>query len=717
MAGKTPLRIIGVPASVFIPLFLIALGTISAILLLVQRADWDRRYRDAVVCLDYNAAFQLAQVSGQSIESVLARLRSTGFSSMAVSELTFLAAHEKGYLFEAGDDLILKWAEDNPRLADILDSVLARRNFCIFGEEREEAARERLKLLYGENFISVPVALERLPSPDAGAAAGGWFLISIPREAEVDLNKINLGFDKGEWRRVRAAGFDVVARVTNNPKYDANDLAAVFADLQKVSELTISPAAPADVRTVIFEGDAVLGYPNNVAATAAEIEKYGWYWGWIEFEIQDGAGALASMLSPDVVITHSISAEEMVKQKPSVAQSRFVRALKERNVRLVYVRPFFTGLFVDEGRGAKSESALEFNLEYYGSLFDAINRHGFNVAREPSPPDFQDLHPLKLLAALGVISLAALMIRLFFAAPMWMEPAFWALSIAGSAALFIKSPALLYSGWALVAAILAPVAGAALAIALLLRGKEQVPANYGRVLSAYLIAIAASALGGIFVYALINSADAFVKVETFKGVMLSLALPVLLIAVYFWNLASLKFKGEVSGGGENGNAKKLPGWIERLNSLLDLDIKFVDMMVVFLGIAALALILLRSGNEAPIGVAQLELLFRERLEDLLAVRPRTKELFGLPAFFFFLAYFFRRKQPSIVLLLIGAVAFTSIVNTFCHLHTPIGISLTRTLLGAAIGMINGSLLYVVYAAYLKLAAKFGNGKINSEARE
>lgn len=696
----------GVPASVFIPLFLIALGTISAILLLVQRADWDRRYRDAVVCLDYNAAFQLSQVSGQSIESVLARLRSTGFSSMAVSELTFLAAHEKGYLFEAGDDLILKWAEDNPRLTEILNSVLARRNFCIFGEEREAAARERLSLLYGDNFISVPVALERLASPEGEAGGGGWFLISIPREAEVDLNKINLGFDLSEWRRIRAAGFDIVARVTNNPKYDASDLAAVFADLQKVSGLTISPAAPADVRTVIFEGDAVLGYPNNIAATAAEIKKYGWYWGWIEFEIQDGAGALAAMLSPDVIITHSISAEEMVKQKPSVAQSRFIRALKERNVRLIYVRPFFTGLFENEGRGAKAESALEFNLEYYGSLFNAIKRHGFTVAREPSPPVFQNLHPLKLLAALGVIALAAMMMRLFFAAPKWMEPAFWIISVTGSAALFLKSPALLYSGWALVAAILAPVAGAALAIALLLRGKEEVPANYGRVLSSYLIAIAASALGGMFVYALINSAGAFVKVETFKGVMLSLALPVLLIAVYFWNLESLRFKTADSGVGETESSKKLPGWIERLNSLLDLDIKFVDMMVVFLGIAALGLILLRSGNEAPIGVAQLELLFRERLEDLLAVRPRTKELVGLPAFFFFLAYFFRRKQPSIVLLLIGAVAFTSIVNTFCHLHTPVAISLTRTLLGAALGMINGTALYLVYAAYLNIAARF-----------
>jgi len=115
-----------------------------------------------------------------------------------------------------------------------------------------------------------------------------------------------------------------------------------------------------------------------------------------------------------------------------------------------------------------------------------------------------------------------------------------------------------------------------------------------------------------------------------------------------------------------------------------------------LGLAALALILLRSGNEAPIGVAQMELMFRERLEDLLSVRPRTKEIVGLPALFFFLAYFHNRKPPSIVLVLLGSV---------CHLHTPIAISLIRALLGALLGVVMGSIAYGLYAAYLAAVRK------------
>jgi len=710
-------KIFGTTWGILIPLVLVAVGLISVILLLVQRHRWDMQYRDVIACLDYNATFQLSKVSGKSIDSVLTELRSLGYSSMAVSELTVLTATEKGYMFEVPDELLLEWSQENPALDEILTELLARRNFCIFGSEREAEASERFKLVYDDNFLSVPVSPARLPaevnahentpaaventdvdSSDAGLTLeptdsqtrDGWHLMSIPREAEVDFNKVNLGFDLDELRRIRGAGFDVVPRLVNNPKYDEEDLRAVFADLDRDVSVTVMPGAPPDVRIVLFEGDAVPGYPGNIGVTADEIAKRNLYWGWIEFEIQDGASALAGLLSPDIVITHSISAEEMIKQSVPVARARFVRALKERNVRLIYVRPFFTGLFESDETGTKSLGALEFNLRYFGELKNAIESNGFHIAREPSPPIFTEHHFLKILVVLGIIAFTALVIRLIFQPPIWIEPAFWIAAVLGSIGLFLLSSRVLYAGWALACAILAPLAAIAIAVALVARGKSAAPAQYARVLAAFLTAVLITLLGGIYIFALINSGEAFVKTYVFKGVMLSLAAPVLLIAIYFWNIRTFMM----------GAAKPVPGWIERLNALLDRKIEFVDMMVVFLGIAALALILLRSGNEAPIGVAQMELIFRARLEDLLSVRPRTKEIFGLPALFFFLAYFFRRKPPSIVLLLLGAVALTSVVNTFCHLHTPIAISLVRTLIGAILGMINGSILYLVWWIYL-----------------
>jgi hypothetical protein len=719
-------RFLGQPLDIVLPLTLIFFGVISITLLLIQRNRWDEQYRDVIACLDYNAVLQLSEVSNEPVDLTLTKLRTLGYSSIAVSELTVLAATDKGCVFETPDELLVEWAATNKPLADLMPDLLMRRNFCILGKEREEAARERLELVYNDNFISVPIALSKLPAiTDAGLInekqnndfndsnnitqtpkeslvdeqslnPNGWFLVSIPREAEVDFNKVSLGFDPAEWRTVRGAGFDVVPRLVNNPKYDASDIKEIFENLDEVSKSTVMPEAPSDYRTVLFEGDAVPGYPFNVAATANEINKREIYFGWIEFEIQDGAGGLASKVSPNVVLTHSISAEEMIEQTAPVARSRFIRALKERNVRLIYIRPFFTSLF-DESKEHQAVAAYEFNTDYLKDLQTNIVNNSFKIAREPYRPPFDELHLLKMFVVFGLIGMTTLALRIVIQPPKWVEPAFWIAAIVGSLGLYVIAPKMLYSAWALVSAIVAPLLGSAIALAITARSKPSVPTRFLTTLSAYVSAIAVTALGGMAVYSLINSANAFVKTEAFRGVMLSLAVPVLFIAVYAWDIRS--FVVTVNS--------RIPGWIARLNALLDRKIEFVDMLIVFLGLAAIALILMRSGNEAPIGVAQMELVFRERLEDLLVVRPRTKEIVGLPALFFFLAYFHRRKPPSIVLLLIGAVALTSIVNTFCHLHTPIAVSLVRTLFGTLLGFITGSLAYFAYQLYLSvtMAAK------------
>jgi hypothetical protein len=88
-------------------------------------------------------------------------------------------------------------------------------------------------------------------------------------------------------------------------------------------------------------------------------------------------------------------------------------------------------------------------------------------------------------------------------------------------------------------------------------------------------------------------------------------------------------------------------------------------------------VLERSGNLPAIPVARWEELLRERLEDWLIARPRFKEfLVGHPALMLW------RREPSLVhlgLLALGALGQASIINTFVHLHTPLVLSLWRTI--------------------------------------
>ncbi len=127
-------------------------------------------------------------------------------------------------------------------------------------------------------------------------------------------------------------------------------------------------------------------------------------------------------------------------------------------------------------------------------------------------------------------------------------------------------------------------------------------------------------------------------------------------------------------------------------------------LVIFLGVAvaaALVVLILRSGDNM-LPVSQLELDVRSWLELKLYARPRTKEfLLAFPALALFVTAC-ERQTPLLALPLgvLSSVAATSVINTFCHIFTPLRVSLARTFLGAGIGLVIGLAGMVVFALLL-----------------
>jgi hypothetical protein len=126
-------------------------------------------------------------------------------------------------------------------------------------------------------------------------------------------------------------------------------------------------------------------------------------------------------------------------------------------------------------------------------------------------------------------------------------------------------------------------------------------------------------------------------------------------------------------------------------------VSWIAATVTILGLVAIALLALRSGNENPSAVSSIELQVRSLLDNLLHVRPRSKEVaFGHPALVLALCLMAYRPQAkgwAALLLLGGMVGQTSIVNTMCHLHTPALLSLTRIGVGLVLGGIIGALVW------------------------
>jgi hypothetical protein len=133
-------------------------------------------------------------------------------------------------------------------------------------------------------------------------------------------------------------------------------------------------------------------------------------------------------------------------------------------------------------------------------------------------------------------------------------------------------------------------------------------------------------------------------------------------------------------------------------------------------LAAVALMAVRTGNENPSAVSDLELRLRSFLEAFFLVRPRTKEfLIGHPALFAGIALLAANASWGVgvrptwvtgmatLLLTLGAIGQTSIVNTLCHLHTPLAVGLARVGVGLVVGGIIGALVWAFARRYARTA--------------
>jgi hypothetical protein len=183
-------------------------------------------------------------------------------------------------------------------------------------------------------------------------------------------------------------------------------------------------------------------------------------------------------------------------------------------------------------------------------------------------------------------------------------------------------------------------------------------------------------LGVLLVVGTGSTEQTLLAIREFRGIKLALGLPFILMAILLY--------------------KKDPLLLKRLKNPITLG-QLLGILggAAVLGAAAFVL-LARSGNNPVFaGSSGLEDKLRLILEKLLVARPRTKEfLVGYPLFWLALSWV---KDKWLVkdhwfysLLVLGAlVCQVSLINTFCHFHTPLWFSLLRCFHGLWVGTLVG----------------------------
>lgn len=356
----------------------------------------------------------------------------------------------------------------------------------------------------------------------------------------------------------------------------------------------------------------------------------------------------------------------------SEIEALLFRAVTDRSQRFLWLRPFLDGeggLVAEGAAYVEVLQTLERRLESRGYQFG----EGFSSRLTQAPSRW-----LLGGAALSVVALAVLLLALVFEGltRRWCT---WLLLLgaAGCLLMCLVLPLALFQKLAALGCAVTVPSISAAALARHSRGLAKYTLSSAVAYPLWMLGIVGgSAGGGLLVGALLATEDYLLEFSVFSGVKVAELAPLVVLAALL-AVSIRRYPLPKAAAGRSGGR-----WLLALGAAA--------------AAAILALLVLRSGDglvEAPAW----ERAARDWLERALYARPRTKEFAGAwPALAAFLWAGKRRlRLLQLPFALLAAVGSVSVVNTFCHIYTPVEISLARVLLGFAAGMVLGYVVLLV----------------------
>ncbi|MCU0315624.1 MAG: DUF5693 family protein [Fimbriimonadaceae bacterium] len=457
--------------------------------------------------------------------------------------------------------------------------------------------------------------------------------------AKVDgatLGAASAGIDSIEATAIRQAGLILIVRHGNSVGVSE---ATVRSTLQSSAELGATAFLPL--------GDQVLGNRELLEVTQEALRDNSLNYLSVEFGKIIGDGRMINEIPENTIRFHTAQQVEIDRLSLGGVTERYAKAFRERNIRWLLLRPV---TLAEENPLASLKKSIQM-------IKGAIIHEGGGV-KEPRP-FAEPLTEQWIFPVIGVL-LAPLVAFAFYG---FFPKIWWAVGVgllfAGLGGLCWFSEPRPYV--ALAGAVALPMVG-------FIWGLSSRP----HPVLGYLLISVCGLVGGLCVSGLLVGLKFMIQADQFSGVKLAHFGPILLVGL---------FALIVSGKGREV-AKSPAQW--------------GTLVGAFVLTAGVAFMLSRTGNDNPAGVSDLELRIRSLLDAILFTRPRTKEfLIGHPALIVglgFLAWSRSKEKwftPAAICLTIGAIGQASVVNTLCHLHSPIDLGLIRIGIGHLLGAIIG----------------------------
>lgn len=635
-----------------------------------ERARIEAATRRVELTMDYNDFLSLARSYNYNPADFLVEMRRAGLTSLALTEeLGSSVGSSNNAVALAGSTLAAQahvGGIADPTLLALVRAGKVRADevyLLVFDKPTYRRYRQQLPLHFETKSIRILHAVKP-------------YVIALRSQIDY-FNTTGLGIPADQIALAQQLDLLIDPRFQNDERFSLPQIRREFAYTGAGSRLA----------TVIFFGlrNQVMGFPDHVkdmaqlftepqyrALNFGEIETYD------ASQVQKGSAELASLIPGRTVRVEAINKVELDKLALPEIVARYELGVRERNVRVVYLRPFahqYNGLSIEKT-----------NVEMVREIASDLAARGFRLGRAAPIPLYRgNSRVLVGLAALAVPSIFLLLLGFYG----WYRPAWAVVAYAATLLLYLGG---IVSHHDLLARSIIALSGALLFAAagfsVLSRAFLQAPATTAgrqirRSLAWTLIATGITLLGALVVVGVMSSPLVMEEVEPFRGVKLLLALPPLIaLALY---LFTGKFDSQPRDARET---LKDPVRIYQLAAA-----------AIVLGIGAL--VLLRSGNQSDISPSSFELTLRHHLTSLLTVRPRFKEfLIGFPALMLMPALRIpHRRWLGVLLALAIGIGLGDVIDTFSHLHTELLVSVLRIFNGLVIGAIVGIIVILVYRAF------------------
>ena len=664
----------------------IVVGLISALWLNWQRHKVEQANNTVELAMEYEGLRKLAILQGLPEDQVLRDFQRAGINSLMLFDTTLERLTKKGEIYSTTTEELRKATSlgaDKGVFAAVLAAKLTRNAAFVAAGSNPAVLTdvlEDLVLRYGQDRVEL-VSSE----PQIIRVVGSTELLPEGKFDEPHgLLQAPLGLPVRDMQKLADMGFELIVRPQNYINVREEQIDSIFKRIDK---------AGVKVHALMPCGKETVGYPDKVEYLGKKLREHDMtlvmleHYTQLRFAQIDGLIPLAEFNDYKAARSYVIDGVEQKKISVATALHRWALTDEERNIRVNYIRPF---LLPVEGK-----DIMQINLQYVRDIKANVEARGYTIGQAgvfhdlSSDAAFAPCFPAKTMwlpLVLAIVAGVVLYGSLLFNWSSKTELALWAvLAAAGCGLLMLGRGLLTRQLLALAAASVFPV----LSMSFMLHiWDKNTTSNNGllkiiwQAMWQLALAIALSLVGAAFLSAILTDSRFLLEIDIYRGVKLTFILPVVLTAVLYLKRYDML---QVVGKG----AKSL---LQKLNSLLDTGLTFKHVAVLFVFLFIAFYFVGRSGHTGGVPVPAIELKMRAFLEQVMYARPREKEfMIGHPAFFLTVLAVYKcaPRWWQFVLVCGAVIGQGSLVQTFCHMRTPVVMSFVRALDGYAVGIIFG----------------------------